>query len=185
VFCPLIGSLIGCSGGNSEPVDGTGGVNSAGNGSSNGIGLTPDNAPADIFGDWVTGCIAENDANGELTGHTLYAYSIVESTWTESVEQYAIDDPMCANLLGTAVYNYQIQILDTATAATLNGDSFGNAINVDILDTVEDTFLDAVAEDLGSGLSIWLLKDGKLYTRSNFDGIRPSELVEKYTFTRQ
>jgi len=161
-------ALIGCSG-DSDGTDNQ---------------LSADNELSEIFGDWETGCIPETDDNGEIVHHAVYLYSINENSWTETNDQYAVDDPMCNNFLGAATYTYQYEVLDTATAATLDGSFFGNAINVDIIDTMVDTFGQADADELGAALAILLVKDGKLYSRLNFAGSRPTEFLEQYAFSR-
>jgi len=144
----------------------------------------PDNDPAEVFGNWTTGCLPENDTNGALERHAVHIYTINENTWTEFVERYAADDPMCTSWLGTAVYTYQIEILDTATPATLDGSFVGNAINVNIIDTTEDGLGEVDIENLGSGSAIWLLIAERLYSRLDFAGSQPTVLLEKYALSR-
>ncbi len=148
------------------------------------VALTPDNDPTDIYGDWITPCIPENDANGEL-GNVVHSYVVNENTWQESIELYAADDTMCSSMLGTVVYLYQFEILDTATAVTLNGSVVGNAINVEIISTSEDGFGEAVADSRGSGLAVWLLIDDTLYSGLDFNGSQPTALMENFAFTRR
>jgi len=190
VFTFLIVSvaLSACSGDGDQDGDGsaTGVVtgNESGNGSESDDQLVPDNELTEIYGDWITGCIPESNAEGEIVHHAVYSYSITQDTWTETNDQYAVDDPLCSNWLGAAGYTYQYEVLSTATAATLNGSFFGNAVNVDIIDTMEDVFGQAEAEDLGAASAIWLVKNDKLYSRLDITGTRPNELLEKYAFTR-
>lgn len=149
-----------------------------------GEALVPDNEPTEVLGDWTTGCVENLDTNGTLSQHLLLTYSIDENNWVETIEHYALDDPGCANLLGTVVYAYQIEILNSATAATLNGSFVGNATDINVIDTTVDLFGDATAEDRGSALGIWLVKDDILYSRLVFDGARPEDLLGNYSFRR-
>lgn len=146
--------------------------------------LVPDNDRTDIYGDWVTQCFPENNADGEPK-NTVHSYAINENTWTESIEFYAPDDVMCSSLLGTAVYSYQFEILDTSTAVTLNGSVVGNAINVEIIGTTEDGFGEAVNDGRSSGLAVWLLIDDTLYSGLDFMGSQPTALSEEFAFSRQ
>lgn len=146
--------------------------------------LTPDNAPTDVYGDWITQCFPENDPDGEPK-NAVHSYAINENTWTESIDLYAADDVMCSSLLGTVIYSYQFEILDTATAVTLNGSSVGNAINVEIIGTTEDGFGEAVSDGRGSGLAVWLLLDDTLYSGLDFMGSQPTALSEEFAFSRQ
>jgi len=146
--------------------------------------LAPDNNPAEILGDWTAGCVENVDSNGVLVQHLFLTYSIDQNTWRETIGYFAVDDPSCNNPLGTVVYSYQIEILNSATAATLNGNFFGNATNIDVIDTDEDLFGDAAADDLGSAVGIWLVKDNRLYSHLFFGGSRPDNLLDSYAFTR-
>jgi len=183
-------AMVSCGSGGDDADTGASADDSAGESAGDSAGgegdnqLTADNELSEIFGDWVTGCIPETDANGEIMHHAVYVYSINENTWTETDDQYAVDDPTCSDFLGAATYTYQYEVLDSATAATLDGRFFGNATNVDILDTMVDTFGQADADELGAAQAILLVKDDKLYSRLNFAGMRPTEFLEKYAFSR-
>jgi len=176
-------TLIGCSSSNNNNNTPEGSASDGVETQTNN-GIAPENDRSEVLGDWDAGCIEVVDNNNVLIEHQYRLYSIDEDTWTHTIERYALDDTMCLNLLGSIVYEYQMEILTTATPATLDGSFFGNATNFDILNTEESVIGDASAEDFGSGFGIWLVKDDRLYSNVDFSGSRPTTLMGTYSYLR-
>lgn len=146
----------------------------------------PDNAREDIFGGWINDCSAFY-SNGEFAGYWVDTYTVNESTWSWSHNTYSIDDENCINALYGVTYDFKIETPGTATPATFIGEFFGNATDVNIIDTKKTEFGDVIYGDIGPSLGIWLVKGDRLFANINFNSndSRPDWFFSSVSFIRE